>query len=144
MPDLPTSNCFRDIGPDDAETFLLLPITGLFTERDELAIGSGTATYSTCPSSPQLSKFGRHNVQQMYLLMANENSGHRTDTHLCFGKLSDASQPSPGKIANRKELTGCTHHQIQTMGWTPHSQGNCQQQRLLASLRHCWRRNSSA
>ena len=49
---LTTSKCLRDIGSnDDTDAFLLLPITGLFTERDELAADSGTATYSTCPSS---------------------------------------------------------------------------------------------
>ena len=39
------------MGPQGKDVFLLLPITGLFTERDEPAAGSGTATYSTRPSS---------------------------------------------------------------------------------------------
>ena len=46
-----TSKCFRDIGTEDTDAFLLLPITRLFTERDEPAVGYGTATYSSCPSS---------------------------------------------------------------------------------------------
>ena len=31
----------RDIGPEDTDAFLLLPITGLFIKRDELSAGSG-------------------------------------------------------------------------------------------------------
>ena len=33
------------------QKFFLFPITGILTERDELAVGSVTATFSTCPSS---------------------------------------------------------------------------------------------
>ena len=41
---LSASKCFHKTGPDDTDAFLLLPITGLFTERDNLVVGSGRAT----------------------------------------------------------------------------------------------------
>ena len=48
---LTTSKCFRDIGPDDTDAFILLPTTRIFTLRDRVSVGCRTATSSTCPSS---------------------------------------------------------------------------------------------
>ena len=102
---LTTSKFLRDICPDNAEVFLLLSITGLFTDRNGFAVDSGTVTYSTCPSS-QHSNFGNH----------YQHLGHQTNAHLCVGKPSAKKQPFPDMIADEIHLAGCTHPQTQTMG----------------------------
>ena len=107
--------------PRQRRSFPLLPIKGFLKERDELALGSRTATYSSCPS-PTTSKIRSHHIQQMYLMMANQHSGHQANVHLCLGKFSTASQASLDMIADRIQLADYTNPQTQTKGPTSQSQ----------------------
>ena len=55
---------------------------------------------------PHHSKFRRHYIQQMHLLMANQHSGHRTIAQSCLRKLSTTSQPPLDMMAERIQPAG--------------------------------------
>ena len=114
---LNTSKCLRDFGPDDTDGRRLLPMTGFFTERDELAVGfrNSNVLHLSLPHDLRIRTPVRPGVVP---------AEPQTNAHSCLGK------PSPRKIASQTQIAGCTH---------PHRAGL---EHPATSPLHCQRRNS--
>ena len=137
MTGLTNSKFFRHICADNLEVFLLLPITRHFTERDEPAVGSGTATYSTCLS------FTKFEIRAPLPALGAPNQGSLLSQKAFRRKKTFSWQDC-------KADTTCWLHPSsntdQGLNSTPYSQWHCQQrlEHLSALLCHCRKRNFTA